>query len=189
MKHAHRKHIRNIISTMDVETMKRHSCRACQLLISTDEYRRSKVVMLFLSMAGEIDTTIALEAAFADKKTVAVPVVNFERKVMSAVELQSINENIAIDRYGIRYPLNAAEINVADIDFVIVPGLGFDTHGNRLGRGGGYYDKFLGAPGCRAIKCGFAFEKQVAPLIPTHSHDIKVDMLVTDSCVRRFGNS
>ena len=73
------------------------------------------------------------------------------------------------------------------IDLVIVPGLGFDEHGNRLGRGRGFYDRFLAHPEFRGVSCALAFELQMTESVPSDALDIRVNMLVTDAKVRRFG--
>ncbi len=76
---------------------------------------------------------------------------------------------------------------VADIELVVVPGLAFDEHGNRLGRGRGFYDRFLTHPDFRGTSCGLALEDQVVDSIPVGPSDARVDMLVTDVKVHRFG--
>ena len=181
--------MRQLLGCMDAAVLRKKSSQACRLLVNTAEFQSAHVVMMFLSLPDEIDSSVAIKHALIAHKRVAVPRVDFAQKIMLPVELKNLDEEMFTDRYGIKVPLNSAHINIADIDLVVVPGLGFDTQGNRLGRGGGYYDKFLSNPRCRAIKCGFAFEEQLIESIPMHNHDIKVDMLVTDNCMRRFGNS
>ncbi|HNQ21748.1 MAG TPA: 5-formyltetrahydrofolate cyclo-ligase [Phycisphaerae bacterium] len=72
------------------------------------------------------------------------------------------------------------------VDLMVVPGLGFDEYGNRLGRGRGFYDRFLAHPEFAGIACALAFEEQVCPTIPAGPLDRRVSMLVTDAKVRRF---
>ena len=80
-------------------------------------------------------------------------------------------------------------IPIAMIDLVIVPGLGFDEFGNRLGRGRGFYDRFLAHPEFHGVACGLAFAAQLFGAIPVGPLDRQVDMLVTDAKVRRFQRS
>jgi len=72
---------------------------------------------------------------------------------------------------------------------IITPGLAFDRTGNRLGRGGSYYDRFFEHKTLRAIKCGFAFDEQIVESIPTSEHDQPVDMLITDKEVIYFNKN
>lgn len=66
-------------------------------------------------------------------------------------------------------------------DCVVVPGLVFDRSGNRLGRGKGFYDRFLGKLGSRVFKVGLAFSFQVVPAVPVESYDVRLDAVLTDS--------
>ncbi len=67
-----------------------------------------------------------------------------------------------------------------DIEVVVTPGLAFDRKGNRLGRGGAYYDRFLASPGLNATICSLAFAEQMVDEVPVDAHDRAVDFLVTD---------
>jgi len=73
-----------------------------------------------------------------------------------------------------------------DIDLVIVPGLGFDRQGNRLGRGGAYYDRFLASPGMHAKKWAVAFAEQILDAVPHDDKDIPVDAIITDAGILRM---
>jgi 5-formyltetrahydrofolate cyclo-ligase len=75
-----------------------------------------------------------------------------------------------------------------DIDLVVTPALGFDRQGNRLGRGGSYYDRFFANTELKASRCGFAFTEQLVDSIPITEHDEPVDSLVTDEGIIYFNN-
>ena len=66
------------------------------------------------------------------------------------------------------------------VDIVILPGLAFTRKGSRLGRGGGYYDRFLSILPLDTLKIAVAFETQLHQEIPTNSHDIAVDVIITN---------
>ena len=85
-----------------------------------------------------------------------------------------------------REPAFSAPIPPSLIDLVVVPGLGFDAFGNRLGRGRGFYDRFLATPEFKGIACALAFDEQFVDELPTGPLDCPVNMLVTSSQVRRF---
>ena len=88
---------------------------------------------------------------------------------------------------GLRNPTTGAPVPFEEIQLVVAPGLGFDRKGNRLGRGGSYYDRFFTNRELKAVKCGFAFAEQVKETVPVMEHDVPVDMLVTDEEVLYFG--
>ena len=83
------------------------------------------------------------------------------------------------DQMGVPAPVDGARIDPGDLQLVLVPGMAFDRSGRRLGRGGGFYDRFLArlAPG--TLKIGFCFRCQVLEEIPTSDHDRLVDAIVT----------
>jgi 5-formyltetrahydrofolate cyclo-ligase len=82
-------------------------------------------------------------------------------------------------------PAGAPEVELADVDCVVVPGIGFSEDGVRLGRGGGYYDAaLLEMP--RARRVGVAFEVQLVPTLPHEPHDATLDVVVTEARILRF---
>jgi 5-formyltetrahydrofolate cyclo-ligase len=72
---------------------------------------------------------------------------------------------------------------------VVVPGLGFTPDGHRIGRGMGFYDRFLAQPEFLGLSCGLAFEEQMVPSVPILDHDMPLSMLVTDRGILRFASS
>lgn len=159
---------------------------ASSLLFQQPEYRRAEIMMIYLSLPQEADTTAIVLQAWQDRKRVLAPQVSWESRTMIPVEIKNLDTDIASTEFGLREPVQGLPFPTELIDLVIVPGLGFDPSGNRLGRGRGFYDRFLGRPEFKGVSCGFALEDQVVESIPTIGHDAKVDMLVTDLKVRRF---
>ena len=181
-----RQQIKNTLKQLSATQLQQKSRAACDNLCSTDEFRRARVIMLFLSLEREIDTTFALQRAFSEEKTVLVPKVIWGDSIIVPVRLETFDDECESDRYGLRNPIQAEIVPAGEIDLVVVPGLAFDTQANRLGRGGGFYDRFLADPNLHARRCGFAFHEQLLPEIPTDSNDQPVDMLVTDQQILRF---
>jgi len=168
------------------EDLQHRSAKACRLLCEQEEYQRAHVLMLFLSTPYEVDTRQLAIQAWADNKTVLAPRVAWDQRRMLPVEIQSLVSGVEDDFMGIREPVEGMPVPVADIDLVIVPGLGFDEQGNRLGRGRGFYDRFLSHPDFHGVSCALALEEQVVEAIPVGTTDVAVDMLVTDARVRHF---
>jgi len=113
-------------------------------------------------------------------KTVAVPKVSWQQRHMIPVEINSLETGISKEAGGLRNPTTGIPMAMEDIDLVVTPALAVDRRGNRLGRGGAFYDKFFGDKTLRASKCGFVFSEQVLESVPAYEHDKKVDFLVTD---------
>ena len=184
-----RQRLRSAVEAVLPTDLHARSIRACNLLIQTPEYQRAEIIMVFLSLPNEVDTTPLVLHAWRDRKRVLAPKVSWEQRRMLPIEIRSLSDDdVAHSAMGIREPAQGMPIPVAIIDMVIVPGLGFDLHGNRIGRGRGFYDRFLAHPDWHGIACGLALEEQVVPEVPVTEHDMQVDMLVTDEAVRRFGD-
>jgi len=143
--------------------------------------------MLFLSLPHEIDTAPLALQAWEDRKRILAPQVSWEQRRMIPIEIHSLDQDVDRSTGGPPEPVSGVPFPVEYIDLVVVPGLGFDLLGNRLGRGRGFYDRFLAQPDFKGLSCGLAFEEQVVPNLPVGPNDMTVDMLVTDQEVRRFG--
>ena len=189
MKEELRQRLRRILATLTPEEIQRRSATACGLLVAQPEYHRAEILMVYLSMATEMDTTPLVLRAWEDRKRVVAPKVSWNERRMLPIEIRSLTADVGTSEMGIREPVAGQPIPVADIDLVVVPGLGFDPLGNRLGRGRGFFDRFLALDDCHATSCGLAFEVQVVDSVPTGPFDVQMAMLVTDQRVRRFGTS
>lgn len=185
MKKELRTRLRAILASVSPDALQEQSHLAAQNLFGTPDYKRAEVMMIYLSHAQEVDTTPIVLQAWQDRKKVVAPQVSWESRQMIPIEIRSLDD-VASNQFGIREPVRGLPIPIELIALVIVPGLGFDPFGNRLGRGRGFYDRFLGKHKFNGTTCGFALEAQIVDSIPAGPHDIKVNMLVTDECVRRF---
>jgi 5-formyltetrahydrofolate cyclo-ligase len=102
------------------------------------------------------------------------------------VQINSLETEFSTEVAGLRNPVAGLPVPFEEIDLVVTPALAFDRKGNRLGRGGSYYDRFFTNEKLLASKCGFAFAEQLIDSIPVAEHDVPVDFLVTDEGVIYF---
>jgi len=144
--------------------------------------------MFYLSMPNEVDTTSAILYCWQHEKTVAVPKVSWQQRHMIPVEITSLEVGLAIETSGMRNPVTGLPMPIEEIDLVITPGLAFDENGNRLGKGGGYYDRLFDSENFRADKVAIAFSEQIVEEIPITESDRKVDFLVTDEKIIKCPN-
>ncbi|MHC4394091.1 MAG: 5-formyltetrahydrofolate cyclo-ligase [Planctomycetota bacterium] len=168
------------------EQRNQKSKRACRNLISTPQFKDASVIMMFLSLPHEIDTAGAILCAWQLDKIVAVPKVSWQQRHMIPVRINSLETDFSTEVAGLRNPVTGVPVPFEEIDLVVTPGLGFDRKGDRLGRGGGYYDSFFADRQLNASRCGFAFAEQLIDEIPTTSTDAQVDLLVTDNEILYF---
>jgi 5-formyltetrahydrofolate cyclo-ligase len=157
------------------------SAAACARLTSLEVFRHAAVVMLYMPLATEIDLTPAAVRCFQMGKTVCVPKVDWTRRDMAAVEVNSFDDHVMdIDEHGLRSPRECRPILPSLIELVVVPGLAFDVYGNRLGRGGGYYDRYLRRLRSGTTVVALAFDWQIVDTVPADDRDMAVNLIVTD---------
>jgi len=186
-----RQEMRNRLLALSAEQRKEKSCKACRNLISTEPYQDASIIMMYLSLPHEVDTTEAILHAWQLGKTVAVPKISWQQRHMIAVQITSLDTGFSTGAGGLRNPMTGVPIPFGQIDLVVTPALGFDRKGNRLGRGGSFYDRFFANKDLTAARCGLAFAEQILESVPTMEHDEPVELLVTDEevvhCDRRKG--
>jgi 5-formyltetrahydrofolate cyclo-ligase len=185
-KRDQRRQVRSDLLAMSAQAVAEKSARACGLLVETGEFQRSSVVMLYRTIAAEVDTTAIAQRAWAAGKTVLLPKVRWEPHDMIAVAWRSLDDPTVLGRYDIEEPASDEAWPIDRIDLIVLPATAYDRAGRRLGKGGGFYDRFLAEPGRKAICCGLAFTEQMVDAVCVEAHDRPVDLLVTDREVLRF---
>jgi 5-formyltetrahydrofolate cyclo-ligase len=182
-----RKALRDRLAAMSPEDRHRKSQAACAFLTSSPEFQAAHTVMIFLSMPLEVDTAPLALKCWQAGKTVVAPKVSWDQRRMLPVEIASLHQTaVAVTGPGVKEPVGGKPVPINLIDLVIVPGLGFTPRGYRIGRGMGFYDRFLSQPDFGGFACGLAFEDQVLAEIPLLDHDVPLSMLATDQGLRRF---
>src|SRR5581483_11370399 len=175
-----RRQLRETLAHLTASTRHAKSVAACSLIIGSAEFQAARVVMVYLSTPTEVDTTNIAIKAWKTDKTVVVPKVSWDQRRMLPIEISSLHNDMSLTGPGIREPMSGNPIPTNLIDLVIVPGLGFTETGYRIGRGMGFYDRFLAQPDFIGVSCGLAFEEQIVPNLPVLDHDVPLGMLATD---------
>jgi len=183
-----RRQVWKCLLEMTDEQRSEKSKKACRNLVSTPEFRSASVVMMYLSLPHEVDTSEAILSAWQFGEVVLVPKVSWQQRHMIPVRINSLETGFSTGASGLRNPITGVPMPLEEIDLVVTPALGFDSKGNRLGRGGSYYDRFFANAELKATRCGFAFAEQRVESIPVAEHDEPVDFLVTDEGVVYFDN-
>lgn len=181
---------KRILASLSAARRQAAASAATALVLAQELYRNASLVLAFLSMSSEIDTTPLIAAALRDGKRVAVP--RIEGDEIAFVELDQEWRTWPRDRWDIPTPpVNAAAVPpeaMAGIQtLALVPGLAFDSDGGRLGRGKGYYDRFLATIAAERLRhgdalpfvaLGYGFEEQRVNRVPTSPLDRPLDGLV-----------
>ena len=146
--------------------------------LESEIYKNSSVIMAYMSMPEEIQLKNFFADAFDKQKILAIPLI-IESGIMQPVILKNFDE-LEVGDFGILTVKKNCRnfLDEKKIDCVIVPGAAFDFFGNRLGLGGGYYDRFLKK--ISAKKIALAFDFQITKNLPIESHDVPVDFIFTE---------
>jgi 5-formyltetrahydrofolate cyclo-ligase len=180
-KNALRHEIKQRLVKMSKDDRISQSKQICKQIIDSEVFRKASVVMMYLPMPHEVDTTLLILTAWQQGKTVAVPKISWEQRHMIPVEITSLETGLKTESTGLRIPTNGTPVPFDEIDLVITPGLGFDKNGNRLGRGGAFYDNFFKHEKITAVRWAVAFSRQVCDEIPHDDNDVPIDAVVTEN--------
>lgn len=166
----------------------------CQTVLAMSEYKAAKTILWYVGCRSEVQTFSESPEILTDKdKFIAIPFCTTDQQnnpVLGLWKLQNLDE-LETGMWSIFEPPRnrwyEAERSIVSqqLDLVIVPGVGFDLSGGRLGNGKGYYDRLLNTLEARVLLVGVGYESQVFDTIPMGENDIYLDVLVTENAVYR----
>jgi 5-formyltetrahydrofolate cyclo-ligase len=156
------------------------SNQAQERIVVLPEYESAEIIALYSSLPTEVGTDLLFRRARADGKRVVFP---GYAEANGAPELREVTEIAELEPgpHGFLHPPHEARVPVAQVSLCIVPGLGFDRRGWRLGRGKGYYDRLLAGRRPRSHIVGLCFEHALLDHIEAEPHDVAVDYVATPS--------
>lgn len=179
-----RKKMRVKIKAQNESERRKRSTIVQSKIFSCKDFLDARCIMFYVSKGtGEVETGPLIKRALEMGKRVALPVTMVRERTMKPVYVKDTSEPLRKGPYGIYEPAvskNKRPVRLKDIDLVIVPGLAFDKHHNRLGRGQGYYDNFLKHLPCDTPKIGLGFRFQLFKKIPAVQKDIPLTSVMTD---------
>ncbi|XP_004874866.1 5-formyltetrahydrofolate cyclo-ligase isoform X2 [Heterocephalus glaber] len=180
-----RAELKQRLATLSAEERRRQSRLLTQKVIAHSKYQKSKRISIFLSMQDEIETEEIIKDIFQQGKTCFIPRYQFQSNHMDMVKLASPDEISSLPKtsWNIHQPgeddVREEALSTGGLDLILMPGLGFDNHGNRLGRGRGYYDtylqRYLQLQGTKPYTIALAFKEQLCHHVPVGEHDVRVD--------------
>lgn len=139
------------------------------------QLQRARVIMVYCALPDEVSMEALVDRWVAEGKTIVLP------RVVSNTEMEvrkyGGRHDLAVGAFGILEPTGQTFTPLDDIDAVVVPGMAFDREGHRLGRGKGYYDRFL-ARVPHTYKIGVCFRHRLLDTVPCDEHDIRMDLVV-----------
>lgn len=152
------------------------AARICEEIVHGRAWKSARMVAMFAPHVGEPNIELLIPQAHGRRFC-------FPRMRGDEVDFLHVLDpsSLVVSRWKIREPLfdPANVVPLDSIDLVLVPGVAFTRAGERLGRGGGFYDRILSSPTLRAVKIGVCFAEQIVDSLPTEAHDVGVDVVVS----------
>ncbi|HSW35857.1 MAG TPA: 5-formyltetrahydrofolate cyclo-ligase [Candidatus Limnocylindrales bacterium] len=182
-KRAVRKQILQIRDRLLPEEIKDKSSSIGRNLMSLPAYQNARTMMFFISFGSEVYTRSMVEESIKQGIQTLAPKAVPETRELIPSKIIDWDGDLKPGAYGIPEPRaeTLRPVDPAAIDLLIVPGVAFDLEGNRLGYGGGYYDRFFPLLRSKVPLVALAFELQILPQVPMEKWDRKVDYIITEN--------
>lgn len=168
-----RKEIKRRFKESSEDNRVRWSKELCKRLYGMEPLKAARVVMAFYPLPDEADICPLLKHLYDDGKTILLPEVTGDTTMV--LRRYSPDAEMISGSLGTQVPDTEIFTDIDLIDAVLVPGVAFDKQGHRMGRGKGYYDRFLAGLPMTSIKIGVCFPYQIVEHVPTEEHDIVMD--------------
>jgi 5-formyltetrahydrofolate cyclo-ligase len=170
-----RRELRERVAGLPPRAKRQESDRLCDQLIGDRRLAQCRVIGVYLALPDEPDLSRALQTFLDRGQQLALPFLEEDGSwVFRGIESLDGPET---GPFGLRLPEAGPVLELNLLDAVLVPGRGFTTAGDRIGRGKGIYDRLL--KGIRARTVGIAFRCQMVPHLPREPHDIRLDEVLT----------
>ncbi|MGM9571425.1 MAG: 5-formyltetrahydrofolate cyclo-ligase [bacterium] len=181
-KKALRKEIFALRDTQEKEIIEEKSAAIHQKLFQLEEFKKANTILIYAAMRGEVLTKGIFTEAYKRGKKVLVPISQLEDRSLLLSEIHDYDNELVVATFNVPEPKKECLRPTAhsEVDLVIVPGVAFDTQGNRLGYGGGFYDRFLAGlkPDVPAI--AICYELQLRDDLVAEEHDLPMDWVITE---------
>ena len=176
-KAALRKHLLEKRDSMSFEIMGIHGQKILSRLKKIKVFSNAKSIGCYYSIGSEVQTIDLIKYLIDEQKTVSLPHISDEMMVFRKIEDVAKLEKGIFDIPGPKENCPIEENH----DVILIPCIGLDNNGNRIGYGRGFYDKFL--TNNKSTKIALSYSKQIVKSIPTSDHDIRMDWIVTETDV------
>lgn len=176
MKNAIRNQMREQRQSLSPALHAEKSAQIRRRLEELPAYQSAEKILIYVSVKDEVETQQLIKDTLAEGRSLYVPKIQEGSLVICPL---STWKDLQPGTFGILEPCEiATPAKPEEMDLIIVPGLAFDSRGHRIGYGKGHYDKLLKST--RGYKVGLAFDEQVLETVPDETHDVPLDLIITD---------
>ncbi|HEV8553541.1 MAG TPA: 5-formyltetrahydrofolate cyclo-ligase [Casimicrobiaceae bacterium] len=166
---------------LDTEKRRRDSQAITAKLLALPAYRAAGVVCAYASFGSEFDTAAFCSDVIAAGKRLLLPRINRAARMLELREVKNLGDDLVAGVWGICEPAERCPIvRSSAVEFLLVPGVAFTATGERLGYGGGFYDRLLSGLNAKTPRVAAAFALQLVDSIPTGPNDQRVHLVVTE---------
>ena len=187
LKAALRAHVRSELQKLSSDERTVASARVCARLERQEVWKQARSILFYAPLPDEPDVWPMVADGLSMGKAIALPRFVPQQNLYVACRVRDPARDLHPGQFGVREPDDhCPQIPLNRLDFVLVPGVGFDLNGRRLGRGKGFYDRWLADH--HGTMCGVAFDQQVVGEVPIEPHDIRLSCILTPTRWREVGS-
>jgi len=183
-KNVQRRTAKQRLSELNSTEQTQHAKSIAPHLLNDPTLSPASTILAYASFGNELSLDPFITASLGAGIRIAVPSIDWACKSMCAKQITNLDADLIPGRYDIRVPREGCPVvEPEQIDVILVPGLAFDRAGNRLGRGAGFYDRFISAlkdSGHNPTLIGVCHHAQIVESVPTEPHDHRVDRVITE---------
>jgi 5-formyltetrahydrofolate cyclo-ligase len=169
------------LATLTESDIQSRSRSVCLRLATVPHFVEAQRILVYVSTGHEVMTHQLTRDLLAEGREVSVPYYHVVKRHYMAYQIADFDRDLSPGKFGILEPKpDPGHVTpLGRFDAVLVPGLAFDAAGHRLGRGMGYFDHILSS--IHGIRIGLAYDCQIVTEVPTDTHDMHMDFLVTET--------
>ncbi|MBW9147976.1 5-formyltetrahydrofolate cyclo-ligase [Clostridium sp. CM028] len=182
LKDTLRKNMLHQRKSMKIQDVSNFSNKIIGTIMELPEFTNCKNIMLYLSFNKEVDTYPLAKWCLDNGKTVIAPYCIQSKREIIPFKINNLTTDLSKSSIGVMEPKHDSldKVNIEDIDLIIVPGVVFDKHCNRIGFGAGYYDRFLPKKTKLTPTIGIAYDYQIVDKVPTGEYDVPLGFIITE---------
>ncbi|MBZ9608962.1 5-formyltetrahydrofolate cyclo-ligase [Clostridium estertheticum] len=182
LKDSLRKNMLHQRKSMKIQDVSNFSNKIIGTIMELPEFVNCKNIMLYLSFNKEVDTYPLAKWCLDNGKTVIAPYCIQTKREIIPFKINNLTTDLYKSSIGVMEPKHDLldKVDIEDIDLIIVPGVVFDKHCNRIGFGAGYYDRFLPKKTKLTPTIGIAYDYQIVDKVPTGEYDVPLDFIITE---------
>lgn len=175
-----REKVKTLLRSQEEEKRLEKSLLIKDKLFNMDVFKNASNILFYASFDGEVDTFEMIKSSLKVGKTVGLPVIEKNNPHILPIVIHNFERDLEEGPYGIKQPKIKPGNEMKRIDMAIVPGIVFDKNNHRLGRGAGYYDRFLSSLPPSIYTLGLAFDFQIIERLPVEKHDVQLKHVLTN---------